>query len=128
MIKSIVIPLEPFAKGRPRFGKGLTYTPSKTRALEKALTTYIRKLWQGEPWTGALAVSVRFTVKRPKSVSAKKRPWPAVKSDLDNYIKSLFDCANCIVWEDDAQVVSLNADKVYGKDGEIWMAVARYEG
>lgn len=128
MIKSIVIPLEPFAKGRPRFGKGFTYTPAKTRSLEKTLATYLRKLWKAEPWTGALAVSVRFTVKRPKSVKEKKRPWPAVKPDLDNLAKSLFDCANGIIWADDSQVVSLTAEKSYGKSGEIWLAVARYEG
>ena len=128
MIKSIVIPLEPFAKGRPRFGKGFTYTPAKTRALEKSLTTYIKNLWKGEAWLGALAVTIRFTVKRPKSVKATKRPWPSVKPDLDNCLKSLFDCSNGIIWDDDAQVVSLSAEKSYGKTGEIWMAVARYEG
>jgi Holliday junction resolvase RusA-like endonuclease len=128
MIRNIVIPLDPFAKGRPRFGKGFTYTPAKTRKQERDLIAQIRLRWQDEPWTGALAVAVRFTVKRPKSVKVKKRPWPAVKPDVDNMVKSLFDCSNGIIWDDDAQVVSLNAEKTYGKDGEIWLCVARYEG
>ncbi len=57
---------------------------------------------------------------RPKSV---KRDYPAVRPDIDNYVKTVLDGANGILWLDDAQVCQLAATKQYGADNRISIAV-----
>ena len=44
---------------------------------------------------------------------------PAPRGDIDNYVKSVFDAFNGVVWEDDAQVVELRARKEYGPEAMI---------
>lgn len=112
IIFSDTIQLVPVAKGRPRFGKGFTYTPAKTRKAEEALKTILRGLMRGrQPSREALALEVSFFLMRPKSV---KREHPSVRPDLDNYLKALMDAGNGIVWEDDCQIVEIRAAKKYG--------------
>lgn len=112
IIFSATVPLSPVAKGRPRFGKGFTYTPAKTRQAENALKSILRGSMLGRPPSReALALEVCFYLMRPKSV---KRVHPSVRPDLDNYIKALMDAGNGIVWEDDCQIVDIRAVKRYG--------------
>jgi Holliday junction resolvase RusA-like endonuclease len=124
---SCTLPIPPFAKGRPRFGKGFTYTPAKTRAQEKALKLLLMRAFAGRQiMTGALAASITFSIKRPRSVSKTRRPWPSVRPDLDNYVKAVMDAANGILWEDDSQVCCLNVEKRYSEIAGVWIAVSEY--
>lgn len=75
---------------------------------------------------GAVAASITVTIKRPKSVSKAKRPWPSVRPDLDNYVKAVLDAANGIIWLDDSQVCNLNVEKRYGAAGSFWISVSEY--
>lgn len=106
--------IEPVAQGRPRFGKGFCYTPSKSRAFKKELQFRLKQAYKGSPLEGPLQVSILFTLTKPRSV---KREFPAVKPDIDNFVKAFFDAANLILWLDDAQVVDLHAQKRYGTPG-----------
>ena len=99
-------------KQRPRLGKHRIYTPSKTRNYETTIKHFAKLQHKGELFSGPLKVKVVFYVKRPKSV---KRKYPAVKADIDNLIKSLFDGLNDAVWVDDALVVSLLCNKFYSE-------------
>jgi len=46
----------------------------------------------------------------------KFRLWQHTKKpDLDNLIKLIKDACNKIIWKDDAQVVSIFAEKVYSE-------------
>ena len=65
---------------------------------------------------GALFLRVDFFLLRPASISIKKRPFPCVRPDLDNYIKAVKDALNGICWTDDGQVVQLASTKQYTSD------------
>lgn len=103
MIDNLVIDGEPFAKGRPRFscirGKPHVYTDEKTRAAEEAIGWQLRSAMTGPPTQEPVRVQLIFHCKK-------------AKGDLDNLCKTVLDAANGIVFEDDKQVVWLNAEIV----------------
>ena len=89
---SLCIFQDPVAKGRAKFTRsGFLYTPAKTRKSEASIKTEMRSAFTGEPFDNAIKVKIIFNLKRPKSV---KRLYPAVKPDIDNYIKQIFDNNN----------------------------------
>ena len=116
------------AKGRPRFRipKGrnypLVYTDSKTAAYEIAVKMITRtQLPRGfKPLDGAIKVSIKIEIARPKSVT---REYPTVKPDLDNYAKALLDALNGLVWIDDAQICALEITKSYNIDSSITIEI-----
>ena len=113
----------PVAKGRPRIstrsGYPIAYTPQKTRAAEADLRSQIISQLPVafRPLEGPVIVAIRFYMQRPKSLK-KSITYPCNKrGDLDNYIKSVFDAMNTVVFYDDCQVVFLSASKEYGTPG-----------
>jgi Holliday junction resolvase RusA-like endonuclease len=122
---STKIYIVPLAKGRPRMTRqGRVYTPQDTRSFEADLRMRLFDLFAGPPMRGAIGLICSFFVLKPKSV---RRSWPSAKPDIDNYIKALFDAGNGIIWEDDAQIVSLHAKKAYAeaRDARIEITVWR---
>lgn len=118
----IVLEGEPRGKGRPRFTRqGHAYTDEATRNYETALKLRGREAMRGrKALAGPLAVTVLAVFSVPASWSKKKRAAaltgaerPTGACDLDNVAKML-DALNKIVFVDDAQIVRLIADKVYG--------------
>ena len=92
-----------------------TYTPKETRQTEDALRAHLRA--ENAPFfEGPLALEACFFIKRPKTV---KRLLPETRPDLDNYVKTLKDACNGVLWRDDAQIVDLHAYKRYGDSGKI---------
>lgn len=87
-----------------------------TRWKEEVLTRLDRPLYL--PLDGALVLDVVFYFDRPASISAKKRPYPNVKPDVDKVSRSIMDCLkiNGLI-TDDARVVDLFARKRYRSDG-----------
>lgn len=113
---------EPIGKGRPRFSRktGTAYTPQKTARYEDRLAWAAQAEMAGRaPFTGPLSVSLRAFMSIPES---KPKKWkaaaldgsirPTKKPDLDNIAK-LADALNKVVWIDDAQIVTLNVEKLY---------------
>lgn len=117
---NIILPVTPTAKGRPRLGKGRTYTPAKTLHAEQEiqLFTKVRLPRDFKPFIGPLQLCVTFGMKRPKSIP-KSRIYPSVKPDIDNYVKLVMDSLNGILWADDAQIVHLTAIKQYSAEDFI---------
>ena len=117
----ITVPGDPVAKGRPRRSRYGAYTPERTRIHEDAVR-WILKAACEEPIVGAVKLGLTFTLSIPKSWSRKKReaaiinPWHTGKPDLDNLVKLLLDAANGVLWDDDAQVAVLSAQKLYGTE------------
>lgn len=73
----------------------------------------------GQEWPllGPVKLSVTFALPRPLS-APKSRLWPEKKPDLDKLVRAVGDAltqAGAIA--DDAQIVLLIADKVYGQPG-----------
>jgi Holliday junction resolvase RusA-like endonuclease len=120
----IIIPGKPIAKARPKFarrGKSVTtYNPQESEE-GKWLTLAIGQIT--EKLSGPIHLEAEFFMPIPESTSAKKRRLMLLgeiahikKPDLDNLIKFCKDCLNGIAWNDDAQVISINASKKYGDD------------
>jgi len=116
---TFIVPGEPVAKGRPRFstrgGKTRTYTPTKTAEAEWSIRLYaVAAFGNQEVFDGPVRVRLVFVLRRPKSVSAKKRPWPSVKPDVDNLAKTVLDALSAAVaWIDDSLVCILEVEKMY---------------
>lgn len=104
----------PVAKARPRIGRGRAYTPRKTKDHEQLLSWEIlsqfKKQWEDGPLSVALWVEIVFYLPTPKK---KKYDYPQTRPDLDNYVKTVMDAMNGIVYEDDSQVVKIVAEKVF---------------
>lgn len=113
-------------KARPRFSKfGHVYTTPKTRAYENivkstAIDNHIPCI------TTALRVELVIYKSIPKSFSKKKRElanegkiYPVVKPDIDNYVKSVLDGLNGILFVDDKQIVDFRAVKKYSDNPRV---------
>ncbi len=127
----ITILTEPLAKARARtvvkMGKVMSYTPKSTREAEAAIREDIVK--QGYFFAAGvpLAVTMTFVITKPPSV-ARKRVFPVVKPDGDNYQKLLMDACNGYLWSDDAQVCAWTGRKVYGQPPRIELEVVSMTG
>ena len=121
---SIIVPGKPRGKGRPRFGAGHAYTPASTRRYEHEIAVEAQRAVAGclSDWdkTAPMRVDILAVFPIPVSWSKRKRAEaeagdiaPQVKPDLDNVVKIALDAINGIVFEDDKQVVKIDASKVY---------------
>lgn len=114
------VPGRPKGKARPRFANGHTYTPRTTRDYEKLIGECYKEQ-DNRVFNGAISVSIEAVFKIPTSWS-KKKTWetidqgkrPEIRPDIDNIVKVVLDGLNGIAYEDDSQVVEVNAKKVYG--------------
>jgi len=123
-ILTLTIKGQPTAKGRPKFstrsGYAIAYTPAKTRNAEADIRSQaIQQLPPGfKPLTGAIAISISFSLQRPKSlkksiIHCTKRP------DAENLSKTVLDALNTICFVDDSQIIRLMVDKHYGEPGTL---------
>jgi Holliday junction resolvase RusA-like endonuclease len=126
---------EPIAKGRPRFstrGKfPVAYTPEKTKAYEFEVGMMALAAMGGtKPLEGALEAFIYVTFAVPASYS-KKRLEACLsglekhikKPDLDNVVKSVIDGMDKIVFDNDSQITSIHATKVYGEVEKVEVMV-----
>lgn len=93
--------------GIPIVTEGRT-KPSKT--WQAAVQFTVQEHWPDPPLEGPVRVWLSFVLPRPKSV---KRAHPFVKPDIDKLARAVLDGMTGIVFRDDAQVVSLQANKAY---------------
>lgn len=83
------------------------------------------------PLEGPLELCLFFCFKRPQSWPKARRdavddgdePWYTGRPDLDNLVKTVKDAAQGILYLDDAQVVKLEAFKVYAAESETGIQV-----
>lgn len=117
----LFIPMaHPQAKQRARTvttkaGLHMSYTPAETRNAEK----YIRDSWIAafgpKPrWERNVALYLLICVYlvRPPSIP-KRRLFPTVKPDSDNFLKLVQDSLNGFAWYDDAQITHPDIKKRY---------------
>jgi Holliday junction resolvase RusA-like endonuclease len=125
----------PIPKGRPRFstrGKfPVAYTPEKTKNYESDVGMMAKAaMGASEPLEGALEAFIYVTFPIPASYS-KKRTEACLsdsekhikKPDLDNVVKSVIDGMDKIVFENDSQITSIHATKVYGEVAKVEVVV-----
>lgn len=118
----------PKGQGRAKFARAGNYTVVYDPATSRDYKADIKyQILQQNPqmMTGGIAMSVEFTLARPKSHYNKKglkgtAPyWCTNKPDLDNLVKAVMDAITSTgkVWQDDKQVCSMYQGKKYGDPG-----------
>ena len=115
-------------KQRPRMGRGVVYTPSKTVKYEKRVRELAKRAMEtahAEPSDGPIKIDITAVFSVPKSYTGAKRmkaisneTKPTKKPDIDNIVKSVLDGMNGVVYGDDKQVTELVAHKTYSSAGE----------
>jgi len=125
---------DPKSKQRPIFsnknGKVRVFTGKSTSSFENLVKMHAQKHID-KPFDCAVGIHIKFFLHRPKYLMWKTKPMPAIynprRPDLDNLIKSVVDGLNGVAFKDDAQIVSMQAEKMYhsGEGGsrteiEIW--------
>lgn len=92
---SFTIPGRPIPAARmTRRGKWVKRQAQKYLAFKEFAGWEARKHFKGEPWQGPVGVEIRIYLKVNRT-----------RGDGDNYMKSLLDSMNGIIFEDDSQVV-----------------------
>lgn len=117
--QKLTIDIKPHPQGRPRVtvqnGKAHAY-PTKTDEQWRSDAQWLIKQQRDHKFeTGHLYVCVSFYV---KDVDGAKR------GDVDNYVKSLFDACNGILWTDDKQVTELHARVTTAPKTEPFIAMS----
>ena len=115
---------EPVSKGRPRFGRGKTYTPAFSIASENNIKLLALKVGF-EKLYGPLRMTITFEMRIPKSWPAQSKKEalegiirPTKTPDIDNLIKLVADAlqGDNMVYKDDNQIVEIMAVKRYSAE------------
>ena len=72
---------------------------------------------------GPVGMRIRFQFARPKTV---KREYPTTPPDIDKNIRAVFDSLTGICYEDDSQVIAVEATKNYGNQHKVTVEVFPY--
>ena len=134
---AFTVPGEAVAKGRPRTTKkGITYTPTKTRAYEDYVRSVSSQYAPKELLTGALEMDLHFFFQRPKSLP-KSVEHNIKKIDVDNIAKAIMDSLEPrkhvkksqnplegTIYENDAQIVSLWVTKEYSLSPRVEVKIS----
>lgn len=102
--------------------RGIAYTPTNVRNFKKEFMRELVDL-KSSFWTTDDPIKARviFYFARPKS---SKRKHPTVKPDIDNCLKSVFDCLKGVIFRDDCQIVDVHATKSYWTQPGIYVELS----
>ena len=126
----------PVPKGRPRStlrnNKINVFTDTKTRQYEFRTKLWLVRKVGFTQFEGALKVTAHFYIKPPKKYKKedieKEKYYPKTRPDLDNYVKTLLDVCNGIIFKDDAQVVEIETFKKYANEPKTFVKVEVLNG
>lgn len=105
----IEAPIKPIPFKRVSFSGGHRYNPKQYRAFKEELGWYALRAMKGQDLLkGALRLDVKVYKKRRDLLT---KCW----GDVDNFTKAVMDSLNGICYEDDAQIVQINAQKLIGE-------------
>lgn len=121
-------------KGRPRFGKGRTFTDAKTASYENLVALSAKAaMGAASPFSCPLCVTITARIIPPSSVSRRARAAmlsgetpPAKRPDLDNQLKAALDGLNGVAFTDDALIVSIFARKLYAETAGLDVVIRPY--
>lgn len=131
-LKEYLVEGECVPKARPSFNRyGGTYGKAFERQKAYEQFVALRLKEQGaKPSKKALLVKVdvykgflKSWTKKQQQEAKQGKLRPVKRPDIDNYVKSVLDGANGILWEDDSQIVSLLASKHYAETPQVTIGV-----
>lgn len=130
-----VVKGEPVPQGRPRFasvqGRFVhAYDPQKSVIYKNLIKWHIRQFQMEYPSIPELKSNIFLELKIfrpiPASFSKRKRQliaegmlFPNTKPDTDNYVKTVLDAANGMLFKDDSAVIGILARKYYSDNPRI---------
>jgi len=77
-----------------------------------------------KPMDGAIAIKIQFQFARPKTV---KRLLPTTPPDIDKTCRAVFDALTGVCYQDDSQIVAVEAIKIYGDTHKVTVQVKQFE-
>ena len=110
----------PVPLARPRMGTRTVYDSQKNMKLIHGIE--LSKQHENRPmFSGHLHLDAVFVFPMPKKTPAKQREvlnnsFYKPRPDIDNLIKYIADIATGILYQDDCNIVSVTAKKVYGEE------------
>lgn len=116
----------PFRRKDGQLGVSTTHDNPRTKEWGQLMALAAQEHAPPELIEGPIALELTFTLKRPASVSERKRPLPTAKPDIDKLARCACDALKGIVWRDDSQVVDLHASKRYGGSPGCWVTVRAF--
>jgi len=122
-----LIDYKPKPQARHRNNGKFHYDPSSKD--KKDFLFLARKFAPSKPFEDIIEMDITFCYKRPQShfrIKNKKKIlkenapfFKSSKADLDNLIKFVADSLNGVFYKDDSQIVSINAQKLYGEKNYV---------
>ncbi len=120
----IRLPCNPVPASRPRVTRWGTYYGKRHNAFRSEATALLEEMrgngtLPAALLSGRLVTWVSVNVEKPKTSKLS-----APRGDIDNYIKLIFDCCSGYLWDDDAQIEMMSANKVWADDKghvDIWV-------
>jgi len=118
---------QPRVKGCIRGKHAAVYTPGTANGWKDTIRLAAAEL-AGRELTAPIYLQAKIILPRPKA--RRKEHYVVTKPDIDNLLKAIMDVFSEIrVWHDDAQVVRLEAEKVYqAEDLACGAEILIYEG
>lgn len=90
----------------------------KLRAWRGAIRAAVTEPITEQP----VALGLCFVLPKPKTV---RRPVPSVKPDLDKLVRAVGDALEGTAYRNDSQIVSVVAEKVYGRDTGVFITISQ---
>lgn len=136
LLVTIQAPIALRPKPRPRAASGdgriIVHSTHLSRAFERQLGTFANRAMAGRPaffLPLRVVITATFQVRaswsRQKRLAALREGHVQVP-DYDNLAKAVGDALNCIVWEDDRQIVDGRLHKLWGEADCTTIEVYRY--
>lgn len=104
----------------------ITSDNKRTRPWKLHVTVLAREALAGKSFCRdqAVAVHIDFVMPRPPS-APRRRELPITKPDVDKLVRAILDAlTDAGAWEDDCQVVSVQAKKDYGPQPQAIISLA----
>lgn len=121
---------DPKGQPRPRAfafrGHARVYDAGTAEGWKSLVAAKLHECWDSIQFTGPVTVELQFHMRRPKGHYGAKglrrsapSVWHTQKPDADNLAKAVLDAlTQCGLWADDAQVASLNVQKLWSNCGQ----------
>ena len=134
----IIIDGNPIPKARHKTSRYSTYDPQHVKKEEtfwemrsQALSISKENPLALQVLNGPLMMHIIFFMQAPYSYTDRKRESlygqpHHKKPDLSNLIKFYEDCANTILYKDDAQICKIEAQKIYDKKPRTEITISQF--